>query len=319
MYRDDKSLKLKLIEMNFILMDGGVGDHIASLSAIHYVADKYTHIKPLVWVPDFLLDLSQHLLPKQCLTRNFSSMRQYYDHNKPTKTTKWDQVVSPMKTSCLEYAFMKLCDEKPSIEHMNYLQINPKRIDVPYSLPTSYVVITTGYTAKVREFPAKEINKLAKECKAMGLDVVWLGKKETPTGTKHTIKGTFDIEVDYSQGLDLIDKTTLLQAAKIMSEAKAVMGVDNGLLHVAATTQAPIIAGFTTVDPIHRIPVRNNILGYNFYPVTPDKSLGCRFCQSNTNFIFGHDYRNCLYKDYACTSQMTADKFIEQLKHIIKI
>lgn len=315
MFRD-KGFKPKPVTMNFILMDGGVGDHIASLTALNYIHNKYPYVKQLVWVPDFLLEFAQHLLPK-LLIRDFSSMRQYYDHTLPTKATKWDQIVSPMKTSCLDYAFMKLCDEKPSIEHMNYLQINTKKIDLNIPLPENYVVITTGYTAKVREFPTNEINKLIDYLKTNNITPVFLGKKDTPTGTKHIIKGTFSEDIQYSQGLDLVDKTSLLQAAKIMGGAKAVVGVDNGLLHIAATTQVPIIAGYTTVDPIARIPVRNNQLGHNYYTITPDQSLSCRFCQSNTNFIFKHDYKECLYKDYACTSHMTAEKFINQLKAIL--
>lgn len=314
-----KGFKPKHKEVNFILMDGGVGDHVASLTAVNYITNKYDFIKPLVWTPDFLADFSRHLLPSRALVRDFSSMQRYYNPELPTKTTKWDGIVSPMKTSCLEYAFMKLCDEKPSISDMNYLQIKPNKIDISkFDTPQQrYVVITTGYTASVREFPAKEVNKLVNWCLNNHLGVVFLGSTSTKTGTAHTIKGNFDTTIDYTKGLNLIDKTTLLEAARIMHDSVAVMGVDNGLLHVAGTTDTWIIGGFTTVNSEARMPVRSNILGYKYLPVVPDENLVCRFCQVKTNFIYDHNYMTCLYKDNLCTAHMTADKFIAHLQTIL--
>lgn len=319
MFREKSKFKPKHKEVNFILMDGGVGDHVASLTAINYITNKYDFIKPLVWTPDFLADFSRHLLPNRALVRNFSSMQRYYNPELPTKTTKWDGIVSPMKTSCLEYAFMKLCDEKPEIQHMNYLQIKPNKIDISlFNIPTqNSIVITTGYTAEVREFPAKEINKIIDWCVSRKIQVIFLGSTATKTGTAHTIVGNFDKTINFDKGINLIDKTNLLQAARIMYDAKAVVGVDNGLLHVAATTPIKIIGGFTTVEPKARLPVRNDIFGYDYFTVTPDESLSCRFCQSRTNFIYDHNYMKCLYKDNLCTTHMQADKFIAHLQAIL--
>lgn len=318
MFRQNHKYKPKSQAVNFILMDGGVGDHVASLTAINYIVRKYENIKPLIWTPDFLTDFSRHLLPSTALVRDFSSMQKYYNPDLPTKTTKWDGIVSPMKTSCLEYAFMKLCDEKPSLEHMNYLKIKPNKIDTGlFNIPIqNNVVITTGYTAAVREFPAKEVNKIIDWCLANNLGVIFLGSTSTKTGTAHTIQGHFDTTINFDKGLNLINQTSLLQAARIMHEAVAVIGVDNGLLHVAGCTDTWIVGGFTTVNPEARMPIRNNILGYKYLTVTPEESLGCRFCQVKTNFIYDHNYINCLYDDRLCTTHMTADKFIKHLESI---
>lgn len=242
-------------------------------------------------------------------------MKRSYQPKRPTKTTQWDGHTSPMKIHCTDYAFLKLLDENPGVEHKNYLQINWDTIGTQLGhLRKDYAVITTGYTAKVREFKANHINSIVKRCKELGLEVVFLGQKETKTGAAHVIQGNFDTSVDYAHGIDLRDKTNLLQAAEIMSGAKAVLGVDNGLLHLAGCTQVPIIGGFTTVAPELRMPVRNNVLGWNYYPVVPDTALPCTFCQSNTNFLYGHDYTKCIYKDYACLDHMTAAKFINILE-----
>lgn len=300
-------------------MNGGVGDHVAALTAVKYIDDTYPWINILLWVPDFLVELSKHLLPTNIRIGSYTDMETKYNRNKPTKTTAWDGSISPMKIHCLEYAFLKLCDEQPSDKYIyNYLQIDPTKINIDkHYLPDNYVVVTTGFTAAVREFPANEVNKITDYIKAKGLEVVFLGQTSTKTGSAHVIKGTFSEDLDLSKGINLIDRTSLLEATKIMGGAKAVIGVDNGLLHLAGCTQVPIVGGFTTVSPELRMPVRNNELGWNYYAVKPDLDLKCRYCQVKTNFLYGHDYTTCMYKDNLCTKQMTAEKFITALERII--
>lgn len=307
--------------INLMLLDGGAGDCIAALVSIAYILKHYPWIKPKIWVPDYLLEVTKNVLPSAKSVRGFSDLRSHYNANRPTRTTKWDQITSPMKIHCLDYAFLKLCDENPSIEHKNYLQVTPTDIS-HYGLPDKYVVFTTGFTAEVREWPASEINKTATFVISKGYTPVFLGQTEVATGVNHTIKGVFKEEIDFKVGISLIDKTSLVEAASIMAKATVVLGVDNGLLHLAGMTQTAIIAGYTTVTPEIRMPVRHNELGWNCDFVVPDKTLDCKFCQEKTNFLYDHDYRNCLYKgdklkQNLCTTQMTAEKFIAQLEDLL--
>lgn len=319
MFRETGGFKPKTKTINLLLLDGGLGDHVGSLVAVDYIIKNYPWIKPLVWLPDYMVDFAKNLLPEGASVKNFTQMRGQYEPTKPTKTTKWDGITSPMKLHGVDYAFLKLCDEAPSIEHKNYLQIKlDKIVCKDFDLPEKYVVITTGYTADVREFLAEHVNGVAAYCVSKGYKPVFLGQKHTKTGAAHTIKGAFNQEIDYSIGINLIDQTSLLEAAAIMHHSAAVVGVDNGLLHVAGCTQAPIVGGFTTVSPEIRMAIRNNILGHNYYPIVPDQALSCKFCQEKTNFLYGHDYRNCIYKDNLCTTQMTSVKFIGHLKELLK-
>lgn len=311
-----KGYKPKPKTVNCILLDGGLGDHIASLVAVNYILKKYTWIKLLIWVPDYLLDFAKHVLPKTASINNFTSMKTLYNPGLTTKTTKWDGITSPMKIHLLDYAFLKLCDENPAIEHKNYLQIDSHSL--PEQLYEDYVVITAGYTAKAREFKAKYINEITSYIVSKGYQPVFLGATKTMTGTSYTIEGNFDKKIDFSKSINLINKTTLLEAAKIMASSAAVIGVDNGLLHLAGCTQVPIVGGFPSVSPEIRATVRHNMLGWNYYSVVPDADKGCNFCQENTNFLYGHDYRECIYKDDRSINGMTATKFIEKLELILK-
>lgn len=304
---------MKQQPINLMLLDGGLGDHVASLVAVDYIIRHYPQVKPKVWAPDYLVELAKNLLPPSEIY-DLSQMNQYYDRDLPTKTTKWDGYTSPMKIHCLDYAFLRLCDENPSIRYKNYLKINTDGVQIP-KLPEKYVVFTVAYTAEVREWLPKFINETAAHCKAEGYTPVFLGKKEVKTGILATIKGEFKEEIDFSLGINLIDQTSLVQAAAIMDDAYAVVGVDNGLLHLAGCTDAYIVGGFTTVSPNIRMPVRNNELGWRYHPVTPDALLACSFCQERTNFLYGHDYRNCMFGKTApghklCVKQMNSKKFI---------
>ncbi len=314
-----KHVKKEPRRVNFILMDGGLGDHMGSLVVIDYTIKTYPWITPLVWVPNYLLEISKHLLPKGTHVKDYSSMPKNYNPHMTTKTTKWDGITSPMKLHTVDYAFMKLVDENPAISKKNYLKIKPELIDISkFNLSDKYIVITSGYTAKVREFPAKHINEIAKYAKSNGYEVVFLGQTKTETGSKHIIEGNFDKDVDFSVGWNLIDKTSLLEAAKIMHNSKAVIGVDNGLLHVAGCTDTAIVGGFTNVSPSIRMPIRNDVLGWNYYPVVPAESIGCCHCQQNTNFLYGHDYKQCVFKDNDCTELgMNSENFIKELSKIV--
>lgn len=305
--------------VNIILMNGGVGDHIGgSLIAINYMVRRYPWITFLLWMPDFLIDFAENVLPKGIHIKGYSDMLAGYDRELPTKTTKWDGVMSPMKIHQVDYAFLKLCDELPSKTDKSSLKVNLTPVGInKFNLPSKYVVITTGYTAEVREFIPNSVCTLISYVKSKGYTPVFLGQKQTATGGHHVIQGTFDNNIPYSKGVNLCDKTTLLQAAKIMAGAKAVIGVDNGLLHVAACTDVPIVAGYTTVLPSKRVPYRDGVRGKNWYPVVPDKDLACRFCQSNTNFLYEVNYTKCFEKDLACVKQMTATKFIAHLSKIL--
>ena len=307
------------VNVNCILMNGGVGDHVGSLVAINYILNSYPWVNLLIWVPDFLLEFAKNVLPDHAIVRDYTAMKTKYNREITTITTEWDGRTSPMKMHSVDYAFLKLCDEAVGLEHQNYLKVKFNKVDISnIALPEKYVVIATGFTAPVREFHPPTVNAISEYLVAKGITPVFLGQTLTPTGAKHIIQGTFNKDIDYSTGLNLINQTTLLQAAKIMQGAKAMVGVDCGLMHIAGCTDVPIVGGFTTVRPELRAPIRNNTLGLNFYSVVPDTGLECKFCQSNTNFLYGHDYKFCIYKDYKCVPQLSAEKFINHLTTILE-
>ncbi len=317
------SFRPKTKTINITLINGGVGDLVAALVPIDYMLRRYPWITPLIWIPDMMLDLAKNLLPAGTEVYSYSEMKGRYIPNRPTKTTQWDGHTSAMKIHCVDYAFLKMLDELPPISDRNYLRLKPGTDVEKFFLPKKFIVITTGFTSDVKEFLPEYINKVVDYAHAKEYAVVFLGSSNTKTGSYRPITAAFREEIAFGKGLNLVDKTTLLECAEIMSRAACVVGVDNGLLHVAGTTDVPIVGGFTFITPESKMPYRHDQLGWNFFPVVPDSSLACAGCQVTTNFLYGHDYRKCLWRGVdeskvnLCARQMRAEKFIQHLDQIL--
>ena len=332
MYRE--GTKISPTPCNYNGNAGGLGDNICILPAMKYIQNNYKHVDPYLYLPDYILEIAKNVLPGMTI-RPFSRGHATWNPNWPARVmTATPGNPTSMATSLVDHAFQRLADKMPTIEESNYLQINFKRANVSlakFNLPKDYVVLTTGYTAAVREWPAQHINDVSSYLLSKNVTPVFLGNKQTSIGVAKLengqsadIVGRFNEAIDFSKGINLVEKTSLMEAAAIIARSRALLGVDNGLTHLAAMCgDIPIVIGYTTVKPEHRLPIRHSQLGYNCYTVTPDETLKCRFCQSNWEFVFNHDFRNCYYKEQKldteiqCTKAMSADKFIKHLESIL--
>lgn len=286
------------------------------MSAVKYIRDNCKNVTPFLYVPDFFLDVAKNLVPNISI-RGFSKKEKYKNDNAAVQTQCKQH--DTLGTHLVDHAFSVLVNKQVEIEDKNYCKLNTSKIDIKkFNLPDNYVVITTGFTALVREWPAKSVNETVDYIISKGYNVVFLGNKIVPVkGCADAIRGHFNEEINFSKGISLIDKTNLLEAGKIISQSKCIVGLDNGLLHLAGTTDVPIVAGFTTVNPLVRLPYRHNELGWSCFPVVPDECLKCKFCQSEWALVYDWDFRYCFYDDYACKFQLTGNKFIEQLEKIL--
>lgn len=317
---------MKREHINFLLNDGGIGDQIARLPVFLYIFKYFPHVIQHIWVPDYAFDLYRNILPrdKSLLVKPYSRGEKEYNQGYPGKRTATLEHTN-MGSHLTDHAFHVLADKTVENQYKNYPSLKLDTIDITsFSLPKKYVVITTGYTAAVREMLPEVINALSDYVLARDYIPVYLGSKAAPVGGNvKEIIGNFREEVDYRKGIDLINATTLLQAGKIIARAQCIVGLDNGLIHLAGCTSTPIVAGYTTVAPLVRMPYRNDVLGYNCFPVVPDSILPCRFCQSNWEWVFDHDFRKCFYKEKGydktiqCVKNLTADKYINRMSSLL--
>src|SRR4051812_28555053 len=115
MFRDNKYPNIKTT-VNCTLTDGGVGDLLCYLVAVNYILKTLPWINLLIWVPDYLVDLTKNVLLKENNTvRGYSKAKTKYNSKLPGLTTKWDSRTSPMRTHPVDYAFQVLVDKAVDI------------------------------------------------------------------------------------------------------------------------------------------------------------------------------------------------------------
>lgn len=287
---------------------GGLGDEIARLPALKHLLQIAPHVNVFYYAPNYLEEYIKTVLQHpRLVVRNRDAFHSGIKNIMPViHFAPFD--ITSLKRHLVEYAFNIMCDmNPPSKDAMRYLP-TPSQTK-PGGLPDKYVVVTTGYTAPARAWLAEHINAYCKWAVQKGYMPVFLGDTNINTAPGVKVDAFFQDTIDFSVGVDLRGKTSILQATAVLEHAELVVGVDNGLLHIAATTNTPIVMGFTTLLPEHRLPVRDNI-------ATVVPNIKCGGCQSRMHYI-NHDFRTCYYKDYACLSEMTSDKFIQASERFI--
>lgn len=305
------------VNVNFILNHGGLGDHIATLPVFKYFETQYPWMTPYVYVPDYFLPLIRNMLPNT-ISRPFSKQKKMFNDDFFARQTQIMQH-DTLSTHLTDYAFHTLGNKQVEAKHKNYLKLNLDWIKIDkFNLPEKYVVITTGFTAKIREFLPEKVNAIVRYLNEKNMPVVFLGQKQTYAGINDfVIIGKFNEEIDYSKGINLVDKTSLLEAGKIIAQSKAIVGIDNGLLHLAGCSDVAIIGGYTSVNPILRNPYRNDILGWNCYNIIPPEDCPERFFQSETDFVFNFDMRNSYNGNNDTPKSLKIEDFIAALEKVL--
>ena len=302
----------------------GLGDYIHWVTAVSWVIEQHTHLTGKILAPKFFYELANHWHQKH--KPRFEVVK--YDDIKTDKIFRehkyyimpdQHQLMNSMGGHLLPVGFHyygNIDTIPPGYEKIP--EIEGDEVDVTkFNLPKKYAVITTEATSPVRKFKSEAINELTIYCNQKGITPVFLGKHELTADYRSQSPTNINTE----DVIDLREKTTLLEAAVILANAQFVLGVDNGLLHLASTTRVPVVFGFTTVEPRHRTPPRRP--NTKTISVVPPEKLNCRFCQSRVRHVLGHDFRNCLYdktnKNVACLDYMNASAFIKAIEKVYQM
>lgn len=298
---------------------GGIGDYIQWTTAIKYVIKTYDYISGYVVAPSYFGELAHLWL--DWFDPRFEVRVEDVDNYSKVPYLKDIPIVAPDKTQMANATGFHLF-------HLGFIYYNQKN-EVPegwfslpeirgdeadvsrFSLPKDYVVLTPNATVPSRRLTARVVNETTKWLKDQGLTPVFLGKKDVTTDHK----GISDEGISTEGILDLRNQTTLTEAAVIMAKAKLTFGLDNGLLHLASCSKAPVAWLFTTIDPKLRLPPRPE--GAVTTILTPE-GLDCRFCNSNIRYVINHEFKECIYGDYVCTKNMPPKEIIFFLKQTLE-
>lgn len=312
------NLNYPKLNINFLLNTGGIGDNIAALPAMQFIRKNYPWVTPYLYVPDYFLPVARNMIPDMVI-RPFSKGEKMFNGSWIGRQTLLKGHDS-LATHLVDYNFHALCNRQVPDADKNYLSLNLNWIHTEkFKLPKDYVCIATGYTAPIRKFPGHTVNEIVDYLAKRNIAVVFLGSKQAETGgSVSDIISNFPLDVDYSKGINLVDKTSLLEAGKIIAGSKALVAVDCGLMHIAGCTEAPIIGGYTSVDPVMRMPYRHDKLGWNVYKVEPPNSEPEKYFQSQLDFIYNKDFKFSWLENENLVNSLTAQMFIEQLEKVLE-
>ncbi len=314
------NVQANTVPVSFVFGSGGVGDYINWFSAMKYVKAEHPHVDGRIYTSELFRHVAEWLVKdwprwKVLPAEKFNAT---YERGSQVAFAKpGTQLINACGAHLMDIGFMYFCCMWPPPDEFLFLpEID---FEVPWKWPeldpkSNYAVFTPCATSDIREMPAHGFDAIVDHTLKKGITPVFLGKRELSKKYASKING-FNMSV----GVDLRERTNLLEAVQIMRGAKFVAGLDNGLLHLAGTTSVPVLFGMNVTEIHHRNLRRRKGLTVNL--TIDDHRLPCIGCQSKMRFIQNHDFRKCFFKDFEtknkrCLNMMFENKALEWKKAI---
>ena len=299
--------KLNRWQVHFIFNSGGMGDFINYTAATTWLAKNAPWCEPNLFVPAYILPLMRYIhrdthwnvFPGEEFRAHFSDGDRIIG---PDVLIRGNNV-SPQFLTCtgahpIDVGFAYYAGMTPAPVDGLLPTLNYKPSGLPRELKgKAYVVIPTGNVHEVRATGGRHINPIIDHLKCRGILPVFLGKNDLLGNGIRTTR--FPDDVNYGDGLDLRNKTTVLEAACILQHAVCTVGLDCGLLHLSALMKdSKLIFGYNITSVAHREPRRNH--GCHINIALTEEDLKCSGCQSKIRMITGHQFDKCIYGDNLC-------------------
>lgn len=127
--------------------------------------------------------------------------------------------------------------------------------ELKFEIPENYVLIHPVSTWPVRTWPSINWMNLTQMLNEDNINVVSIGKDSSEKGFFNVDKPVFNFEIE--KGMNLMNKTNISDCWHLINRASCFVTMDSGLLHLAGTTNTPIIHLGSSIKPEFRIPYRN--------------------------------------------------------------
>lgn len=329
MYRDGKPIITSEVH-NFVINHAALGDMISSLPALAFARQRYPEkLKMNVWLPLWHHELVAHLLKPygEFTLRDLMEFPAKWEDRKAADIgpVSYNAAMYDTHTRCrvhmVDYAFNFLVNARPEdMKQRSYVTAAPLG---PCVLTQPYVVFPVGATSDNKLFRASVMGPIMRWCQENGYATVITGTKTSHTHTQvdgqlRPIVLRDQVELLppelFAACVDMREKTTLLELRDLLGHAAAVVGVDGGTLHLAGTTDVPMIFASGTTLPKHRYIARHGEPSYRIRYVGP-RNLECAGCQSNWSLTTLH-FTRCVYSDNLCMSLLHPDDFVAGLKEL---
>jgi ADP-heptose:LPS heptosyltransferase len=287
--------------VNFVLNHGGIGDYICWLTSLEWTAKYFPNVKGVIYAPDFFIDIPKIVFAKYSNFTVLSKTKlgeqadeKTNQFKNPTFLPDKNATLNCTGSNLVDLGFAYYCNRQFAPRyHKNYCTLDPASLPINKVNDGPYAVLTPYYTNENRKLGAKAFNGAVTHLLEKNIRPVLLGKQSWAERNIATDEG-----YDYTGCLDLTNETSVVEAAAVINGAELIMGVDNGLLHLAGMLETPIIFGYTIIGPEFRRPRREKGMIVDIVPNS--ETLSCTGCLSNMRFHFNHDFNTCIYKDNAC-------------------
>lgn len=221
---------------------------------------------------------------------------------------------TPKSMHLTDYASLVFADRIIPHDKLNYVSLDTNKEDISkFGVDFSKaVILVSSYRDETRSWRNDSILETANWIKRQGFIPVFIGKTDMDQHLSDAQKPKTALPNDLSEyGVDLRNKTSMLELVEMFKHCKAVCGVDSGPIHLAGTTNVPIICGYTSVAPEHRIPIRKE---GKTYALTAD--IACIGCESRWRSNYWN-FENCFHGHANCSKLLTSDRFISVLQQIL--
>lgn len=319
---------------------GALGDTVATFPTLKILTER-GHIEKL-FVDSRYIDLYHLFFPKEILV-NLQDAMKMVPANEITPNVPRDAIdpttgnahyldyplnpnlpvvktLQPLPTSIHSHlvdCFSLTMTDAILKENMkDYPKVDASKLPLNPLSDKAYAVVAYGSTTEHRKMLPEAFDAIVAQLKSNGLEVVLLGKRDHSLNCQGTMtKPTFE-GVSFDDCINLIDQTTFPEALSIINGAEIVVGLDNGLIHLAATTDVPIVVGYTTVDPYYRLPYRHEEKGWNCFVVEPTSE--CCYCQTEHFCAYGISFLRCATTTKECMYSLLPKLWTDQIELALK-
>lgn len=165
-----------------------------------------------------------------------------------------------------------------------------------------FIVTHMARTWPSRTLPNRTWHEIVQRLTGLGHAVLQVGKGD-------------DLFFNRLDGVSKIDEDiNIPELACLISRASCFLGSDSAILHVAGTTDTPIVGIFTAARAELRLPYRHGKLGYRCAVVRPKiECYGCLHRQPPPVAFF-----NCERGDYMCLAQILPEDVADTVDRVCR-
>lgn len=308
--------KIATWPINYIFNQGGMGDFLNFSVATRWIAKNNPWVQGRLFCPRYLLPIMHDVhaefphwrfYPSEEVEKHLEPGTSFLGHVLIDGQPIHRQFLTPTGAHLIDVGFAWYVGMSPAPADAVLPVLDYPESKLPPQLRGKvgkYAVIPTGFSAEARRVLGRHINPVADHLNARGILPVFLGRRDLLQDGVTITK--FPDDIDYSKGLDLRNQTDVRQAAVILQHAAMTVGLDSGLLHLAALMKnSKIIFGYNITTIEHRIPRRNH--GRTINLAVTEEDLICAPCQSKWKSIPVHLFSKCFYGDSKCVDVLFRD------------